>query len=235
MRHKLAGRHLARTSAHSKAMRRNMAQSLFQYGQIETTLPKAKEIRSFVEKLITLARRNTLRSRQLVISMLNDRAVIGREEQDQYDGMSLHQRGRVLANRSGRRHRSGTVPAAYNKKTYPFVAKSVVGLLINDVAPKYKDRTGGYTRIIRLAKRRIGDSTDLAILQLVGSEGEVATAQSKKTVSPRRQRILDRIAILEGKQPKRKPRSKGAKAATGKAPSAPETPAAGDEQADAGT
>lgn len=234
MRHKIAGRHLARTSAHSKAMRRNLAQSLFQHGQIETTLPKAKEVRSFVEKLITLARKNTLRSRQLVISMLNDRAVIGQQEQEQYDGMSQHQRSRVLANRSGRRHRSGAVPAAYNKKTYPFVAKSVVGLLINDVAPKYKDRTGGYTRIIRLAKRRIGDSSELAVLQLVGSEGEVATTQSKKTVSPRRQRILDRIAILEGKQPKRKPRSKGAKAAPGKAQPTTEAPATPDEKTDAG-
>ena len=234
MRHKVAGRHLARTSAHSKAMRRNLAQSLFQYGQIETTLPKAKEVRSFVEKLITLARKNTLRSRQLVISMLNDRAVIGREEQDQYDGMSLHQRSRVLANRSGRRHRLGSVPAAYNKKTYPFVAKSVVGMLISEVAPRFKDRTGGYTRIIRLAKRRIGDSTDLAILQLLGSEGEVATEQSKKTTSRRRQRIIDRIAILEGKQPKRKPRAKGAKAGPGAKPQQ-EGPAPTDEQADAGT
>jgi large subunit ribosomal protein L17 len=219
-------------------MRRNLAQSLFQYGQIETTLPKAKEVRAFVERLITLARKNTLRSRQRVIAMLNDRAAIGREEQDQYDGMNLHQRSRVLANRSGRRHRSGTVPAAYNKKTYPFVAKSVVGLLISEVAPRYKDRTGGYTRIIRLAKRRIGDSTDLAVLQLIGSEGEVPTEQSKKVTSRRRQRIADRIAILEGKQPKRKARSKGAKAQSGgsaKGQQGAEASTPPDEQADSGT
>ena len=228
---------MARTSAHRLSMRRNLAQSLFQYGQIETTLPKAKEVRSFVEKLITLARKNTLRSRQRVISMLNDRAAIGREEQDQYDGMSLHQRSRVLSNRSGRRHRSGSVPAAYNKKTYPFVAKSVVGLLISEVAPRFKDRNGGYTRIIRLAKRRIGDSSDLAVLQLLGSVGEVATEQSKKTTSRRRQRIADRIAILEGKQPKRKARSKGAKAQSGspKGPQSSEASTQTDEQADAGS
>ncbi len=217
MRHKLAGRHLARTPAHHLAMRRNLAQSLFQYGEVTTTLPKAKEVRSFVEKLITLARKNDLRSRQRVISILNDRSVISREEQEQFDAMSSTQQDRVLRNRSGRRHRTGTVPASYNKKTYPFVARSVVHVLINEIAPRYKDRPGGYTRIIRLAKRRVGDNTDLAILQLVGSAGEQAGDTGKKTMGRRRQRTADRVAILEGKQPKRKPRGKSAtKAATAK-------------------
>lgn len=217
MRHKLAGRHLARTPAHHLAMRRNLAQSLFQYGEVTTTLPKAKEVRSFVEKLITLARKNDLRSRQRVISILNDRSVISREEQEQFDAMSSTQQDRVLRNRSGRRHRTGTVPASYNKKTYPFVARSVVHVLINEIAPRYKDRPGGYTRIIRLAKRRVGDNTDLAILQLVGSDGEQAGDTGKKTMGRRRQRTADRVAILEGKQPKRKPRGKSAaKAATAK-------------------
>lgn len=228
MRHKLAGRHLARTPAHHEAMRRNLAQSLFQYGQIETTLPKAKEVRAFVEKLITLARKNSLRSRQLVIAMLNDRAVIGREQQEQYDAMSLHQQERVLKNRSGRRHRTGAVPACYNKKSFPFVAKSVVHVLINEIAPRYKDRTGGYTRIIRLSKRRIGDSSQLAVLQLVGSDGEVLAEESKKAVVGRRRRqTADRIAILEGKQPKRKPRGKAGKST----PAAPAKAAGGDEKA----
>lgn len=217
MRHKLAGRHLARTPAHHLAMRRNLAQSLFQYGEVTTTLPKAKEVRSFVEKLITLARKNDLRSRQRVISILNDRSVISREEQEQFDAMSSTQQDRVLRNRSGRRHRTGTVPASYNKKTYPFVARSVVHVLINEIAPRYKDRPGGYTRIIRLAKRRVGDNTDLAILQLVGSDGEQAGDSGKKTMGRRRQRTADRVAILEGKQPKRKPRGKSAaKASTAK-------------------
>lgn len=217
MRHKLAGRHLARTPAHHLAMRRNLAQSLFQYGEVTTTLPKAKEVRSFVEKLITLARKNDLRSRQRVISILNDRSVISREEQEQFDAMSSTQQDRVLRNRSGRRHRTGTVPASYNKKTYPFVARSVVHVLINEIAPRYKDRPGGYTRIIRLAKRRVGDNTDLAILQLVGTDGEQAGDTGKKTMGRRRQRTADRVAILEGKQPKRKPRGKSAaKAATSK-------------------
>lgn len=230
MRHKLAGRHLARTPAHHLAMRRNLAQSLFQYGEVTTTLPKAKEVRSFVEKLITLARKNDLRSRQRVISILNDRSVISREEQEQFDAMSSTQQDRVLRNRSGRRHRTGTVPASYNKKTFPFVARSVVHVLINEIAPRFKDRPGGYTRIIRLAKRRVGDNTDLAILQLVGSDGEQAGDTGKKTMGRRRQRTADRVAILEGKQPKRKPRGKSAAkaAAPKKEDSAGET-AAGEQ------
>lgn len=178
-------------------MRRNMAQSLFQHGQIETTLIKAKEIRPYVERLITLARKNTLASRQRLIALLGDRAALSAEEQDQYDAMSYSQRSRVLASRSGRRHRTGQVPASYNKKKYPFVAKSVIHRLISEIAPKYADRPGGYTRIIRLAKHRIGDNSDLALLQLVGTE-EKPQGQVRKAAMPRRRKAGERIRFLEG-------------------------------------
>ena len=88
MRHRLSGRGLTRTSSHNIAMRRNLAQSLFEHGQIRTTLPKAKEVRRFVERLITIAREPSLMARQRVISMLSDRAVIPAEHRDAYDGMS---------------------------------------------------------------------------------------------------------------------------------------------------
>lgn len=195
-----------------------MAQSLFQYGEIETTLTKAKEIRPFVERLITLARKNTLHSRQRLIALLNDRAALSKDEQEQYDGMSYSQRERVLTSRSGRRHRTGQVPASYNKKTYTFVAKSVVHRLINDVAPRFKDRPGGYTRIIRLAKRRIGDNSDLAILQLVGNETET-TGSTRKAAMPRRQTAAGRIRALEGKAAKKKPAASKPTAKEGPAPS----------------
>jgi large subunit ribosomal protein L17 len=188
-----------------------MAQSLFQYGQIETTLIKAKEIRPFVERLITLARKGTLQSRQRLIAMLGDRSVISKEEQEKYDAMSGAQRQKVLTARSGRRHRAGKVPASYNKKTISFVAKSVVHQLISEVAPKFSDRPGGYTRIIRLPKRRIGDASDLAILQLVGQEEEKPKGL-KKTVGQRRQKALDRVHFLEGKGGKRKGRGPQKKA-----------------------
>ena len=128
--------------------------------------------------------------------------MLGREEQEQYEGMTDTQRGKVLANRSGRRHRTGQVPASYNKKKIPFVAQSVVRKLVTEIAPSYSDRSGGYTRIIRLPKRRIGDNSDLAILQLVGEE-EASEAGAKKSVGQRRQKTLDRIRYLEGKKPKR--------------------------------
>lgn len=220
MRHKSSKRHLSRTPAHLLAMRRNMAQSLFQYGQIETTLVKAKAVRSFVEKLITLARKGDLAARQRVLSILTDRAVLNREQEEQYVGMSSADRNRVMKSRSGRRHRAGKVPASYNKSKFSFVADSIVNKLMTEIAPRYRDRAGGYTRIIRLAKRRIGDAGDLAILQLVGSEGgsieEAST--TKKTVGIRRKKVQDRIRILEGKKPQRQRRRGSAKTAGAAAP-----------------
>jgi len=223
MRHRVAGRHLTRTSAHRRVMRRNMAQSLFQYGQIETTLAKAKEVRRFAERLITIARKDTLQNRQRIISILGDRAVIDQDKQEQYDLMRDAQRHKVLYARSGRRHRAGKVPASYNKKKIPFVAQSIVHKLISEIAPRYSDRPGGYTRIIRLAKRRIGDNSDLAILQLVGDEEQTSEQGKKKTIGLRRQRALDRIRFLEGKGGKRKGRGRGGKAARTSTEAAPST------------
>jgi large subunit ribosomal protein L17 len=182
-----------------------MAQSLFQYGQIETTLAKAKEIRPFVERLITLARKGTLQSRQRVIALLGDRSIIGKDEQEQYERLTDAQRRKVLVSRSGRRHRAGKVPPAYNKKKIPFVASSVVHRLFSEIAPGFQDRPGGYTRIIRLAKRRIGDNSDLAILQLVGEEDETPKGV-KKSVGSRRQKTRDRTRWLEEGSGKRKGR-----------------------------
>lgn len=206
MRHRTSGRHLSRTPAHHLAMRRNMAQSLFQHGRIETTLIKAKELRPFVERLITLARKGTLHSRQRVTAALGDRALIDKDQQEAYDQMSDARRRKVVVARSGRRHRAGAVPAAYDKKKIPFVARSVVSKLIDDIAPRYRDRPGGYTRIIRLAKRRIGDNSDLAILQLVDDESSAGDGERHKSTSRRRAIALNRIKRLEGKKTRRKTR-----------------------------
>lgn len=213
MRHRIAKRHLSRTPSHLKAMRRNLAQSLFQYGQVETTLVKAKEVQPFVEKLITLARKGNLQSRRRAASLLGDRSILGREEQEQYDAMTDTQRRKVMVSRAGRRHRTGLVPASYNKKKIPFVAQSVVRKLVTEIAPSYSDRPGGYTRIIRLSKRRIGDNSDLVLLQLVGEEDtETPDSGTKKSIGQRRQKTLDRIRYLEGKKPKRS-RKRGGKEA----------------------
>lgn len=138
MRHRVAGRHLSRTSEHRLALRRNLTASLFEHETISTTLEKAKEVRSFAEKLITLAKKGTLPARRRAIALLNNRAIYAQEE--------------------GQMVRKGTV----------------VGKLFSDIAPRYLDRAGGYTRIIKLPKRRLGDGGQLVLLQLVESGKEKA-------------------------------------------------------------
>ena len=78
MRHRAKGRQLSRTSEHRKAMLRNMAASLFTHERIVTTTAKAKELRPFAERLITLARRGDLHARRLVERKIQDREVLGR-------------------------------------------------------------------------------------------------------------------------------------------------------------
>jgi len=81
MRHMIRGRQLSRDTEHRHSLRRSLVQSLFENGKIRTTLPKAKEVRAFAEKLITLARRNTLAARRRVISLLNDRRLVDNKQE----------------------------------------------------------------------------------------------------------------------------------------------------------
>ena len=125
-------------------MRRNLACSLFEHETISTTIQKAKDVRSFVEKLITLSKKGDLAARRRAIALLGgNRAIL--EEVD------------------GETAKSGTV----------------VGKLFSELGPRYLDRPGGYTRIVKLAKRRLGDNGKVVLLQLV-SEGVKAKAQSEK-------------------------------------------------------
>ena len=75
MRHRIAGRQLNRTSEHRLALRRNLAASLFEHETISTTMEKAKEVRGFAEKLITLAKKGNLPARRRAIKLLNNRAI----------------------------------------------------------------------------------------------------------------------------------------------------------------
>lgn len=81
MRHRMRGRQLSRDTEHRKAMRRNLVQSLFEHGKVRTTLPKAKEVKAMAEKLITLARTNTLTARRRVISILGDRRLVDKDQE----------------------------------------------------------------------------------------------------------------------------------------------------------
>jgi large subunit ribosomal protein L17 len=141
MRHRKAGHKLGRTEAHRRATLRNLAAGLFEHGQITTTVPKAKAVQPFAEKLITLAKRGDLHSRRLVLSRLRDRIMADDED-------------KVERNRYGELRKG----------------PKLVKHLFEEVAPRYSDRPGGYTRIVRLGKKRIGDKAELCVLQLVGDE-----------------------------------------------------------------
>jgi large subunit ribosomal protein L17 len=147
--HMIRGRQLSRDTEHRIALRRNLVQSLFEHGKIRTTLPKAKEVKGFAEKLITLARTGTLANRRRVIALMRDRRLVDEEQE--------------------------------------FTGQSVVQRLFNDVAPQFKDRPGGYTRIIKLSDFRIGDGGDLVILQLL-TEKSAPKGTARRSAGLRRKR-----------------------------------------------
>lgn len=128
MRHAKRVAKLGRTSAHREAMLRNMATSLLKREKIKTTKQKAQAVRSYVEKLITRARENSVHNKRIVAKKIKDRNVLVK--------------------------------------------------LFDDIAPRYVNRPGGYTRIFKLGFRP-GDAAEMVMIELV--EEEMA-AKSKKTV-----------------------------------------------------
>ena len=158
MRHRVAGRELSRTSAHRLALRRNLAQSLFEHETISTTVQKAKEIKPFVEKLITLAKKGTLQHRRRAISMLGNRSIVAFEDGE------------------------------------PVEKGTVVGKLFSELGPRYLDRAGGYTRIIRLSLRRLGDNGQLVLLQLLGKDEPLKKERKKSGKKPARKRSKAAVA-----------------------------------------
>lgn len=191
---------------HRIALRRNMAQSLFEHGQITTTLPKAKNLRPFAERLILLAVRarssqandpaGALRARRRIEALLGDRAIIPKEHGDAYAAMSDAHRAKSLRMGSGRRYRTGEP-----RGRLEFTAESVLHRLIEKVASKFTDRPGGYTRIMRLSDTRIGDSSPLAVIQLVGDEQPPgAVAKPKKSARKRRADGRYALAIASSKK-----------------------------------
>ena len=117
MRHKVAGWKLGRTTSHRIAMQRNMASSLIEHERIVTTLPKAKALRPFVEKLVTMAKEPSTHKRRLAFSRLRNTEATSK--------------------------------------------------LFEVLGPRFKDRPGGYTRILKLAKPRLGDNGKRAIIEFV--------------------------------------------------------------------
>jgi large subunit ribosomal protein L17 len=130
MRHKIKGRKLNRTSSHRKSMLANMAVSLIMHEQIKTTVPKAKELRPYVEILVTKARRGDLASRRRLIARIKDKAAVEK--------------------------------------------------LMDSLGPRYKERTGGYLRIVK-AGFRYGDMAPVAYIEFVDRD---ITAKGSITPKP---------------------------------------------------
>ena len=139
MKHKIAGKHLNRNSAHRKALRMNFAVSVIKHERVSTTLAKAKALRPFVEKMITLAKKG---------------------------------------DDSDRLHRIRTAVSYLQDKT-------AVKKLFDEIAPRFANRAGGYTRILRLPDHRIGDGSDRAIFELVDNnvlEQQIKKAEEEATI-----------------------------------------------------
>ena len=119
-------RKLGRATAHRIAMLRALVTFLLENGKIETTLSRAKEVRAMVEKMITLAKVDTLHNKRMAFAFITK--------------------------------------------------KEVVRKLFNEIAPKYKDRNGGYTRITKLGPRR-GDAAEMALIELIADGSSDVTKQ----------------------------------------------------------
>ena len=116
MRHGVSGRKLSRATDHRLALLRNQVTDLLRYGKLNTTEPKAKEVRPLAEKMITLGKQGTLHARRQALAFVTD--------------------------------------------------ENVVSKLFTDIAPKYANRPGGYTRLVKLGPR-LGDGAEMARLELV--------------------------------------------------------------------
>jgi large subunit ribosomal protein L17 len=172
MRHRKAGFKLGRTTAHREAMLRNMAASLFEHGQITTTVPKAKALQPFVEKIITKAKRGDMHARRRVISMLGrDRnafawSYIAKNASEEQREKIEEQREFVEG--------FFDIPDAdsIERNRYGELRKApkLVRHIFENVAPRFDDRAGGYTRIVRLGRHRLGDAAELCVIQFVGNE-----------------------------------------------------------------
>jgi len=191
MRHRKAGYKLGRTRTHREATLRNMARGLFEHGQITTTVPKAKALQPFVERIITLAKRGDLHARRQVIGKLGG-------DKHAYTWMALppdpteSERKGYNAARERAEAFFDNVPDGddVQRNRYGEVkrAPKIVRHIFEQVAPKFADRTGGYTRIVRLGVSRVGDGGELCVIQLVGDEEGPEIGGRPST----RRRIADR-------------------------------------------
>jgi len=182
MRHRRAGRKLGRNPKHQRALLRNLASALLLTerdaefddnapqvkGRITTTISKAKEVRPLVEKCITIARR----------SLAAQKAA------------AVHDTSADRGSQEWKSWRTSDNWRAWNEAIAPAVAarrrcikllgdKRAVSILFDDIAPRFAERPGGYTRIIRIAQPRLGDAGQQAILEFVGVRDRVLEKSEK--------------------------------------------------------
>lgn len=144
----MAQRKLGRTSDKRRAMLRALTTDLFIYGRIETTEMRAKEVKRIADKMITLGKKGDLNARRQAASfLLNKVAEVEMKEVE----VNVREDGKGVV---------GT------EKKVKAVSKNAVQKLFDDIAPQYADRNGGYTRVIKMGKRR-GDAAEVAIVELV--------------------------------------------------------------------
>ncbi|MEQ9095225.1 MAG: 50S ribosomal protein L17 [Phycisphaerales bacterium] len=172
MRHRKAGFKLGRTRSHREAMLRNMAASLFEHGQIVTSVPKAKALQPLVEKIITKAKKGDLHSRRQVIAMLGrDRKAFDWMYVPKGADEAFRQR---IADQRERTEKFFDIPSGdqVERNRYGELRKAprLVRHIFENVAPRFEDRQGGYTRIVRIGYHRLGDATEMCVIQFVGAE-----------------------------------------------------------------
>src|SRR5262245_41803653 len=163
MRHRKAGRKLGRNASHRLALMRSLTMALIRHERIITTVAKAKEVRPFVERLITLAKRGTLHARRLVAARLG---APGNAEVKPGSGDDADHR-------------------------------RVIVKLFSDLAPRFAERPGGYTRIIKRHERRLGDAGPTAFLELL-KEGEQKVRARAPAPAPRVEDEEETSAAAEG-------------------------------------
>src|SRR5437899_6873026 len=151
MRHLKAGRQLGRNAEHRLALMRNLTMALIQHGRIITTVEKAKEVRPFVEKLITLAKKGTIHARRLAM-------------------VKLGPMGQAR-------------PSANEEDEAKHDDRKIIKKLFDEIGPRFKNRPGGYTRIIKRHERRLGDGGRTAFLELL-KEGEVKVRAKAPAPAP---------------------------------------------------
>mgnify|MGYP000495230577 CR=1 FL=1 len=163
MRHGMANRKLGRTSSHRMAMFRNQLASLIGNERIVTTLPKAKELRPLIEKLITLSKNDSVHARRNAAKMVQDDAMVAK--------------------------------------------------LFGTLGPRFAERPGGYTRIIKLGARR-GDAAEMAILEFVGyelaTEAKTAPAAAAPTRGKKKEAATETEAGEEAAEEKKPAKKKAA-------------------------